>query len=273
MPTGARLVTAPSCELPSIHGRQPAAMPVAGHRESPMGHQFLAMGVVLALTVGVAGMPATAADHADSQPLPMPSSAAVSRPVFLDIPAQALADALEQFGALTGLPVVFDAALTQGRRSREVRGEIGPVPALQAMLEGSGLIAQSARPGRNDAMVVLRAPAVPAVSGEVPAEAARAGLVHRRYDGLMQTRIRERFCDRPLLARGTWRAAVQFHIDATGQVRAARLLDTSGDRSRDAAITAALDGMRLDWTPPATMAQPVTLLIDPRGMRLCASTP
>jgi len=203
----------------------------------------------------------------------MPSSTPQSRPVPLDIPAQPLADALERFGALTGLPVIFDTALMEGRWSRAIRGEQAPLAALQALLEGSGLMAQSVRPGRNDAMVVLRAPVAATPAEAAPEDAPRAGLVHRRYDGLMQTRIRESFCARPLLARGSYRAAVQFNIDAAGQVGGARLLDTSGDRLRDAAITAALEGMRLDWAPPATMAQPVTLLIDPRGTRLCASAP
>lgn len=203
----------------------------------------------------------------------MPSAATVNQPVHfaipLDIPVQPLADALEQFGVRTGLPVIFDAALMDGRRSTAVLGEQRPMQALQTMLAGTGLVAQYARPGRTDAVVVLPAPREPELA-QAPV-AAPAGLVHRRYDGLVQTRIRETFCARPLLARGAWRAAVQFHIDAAGHVREARLLDSSGDRNRDAAITEALAGLHLDWAPPSTMAQPVTLLIQPRGASLCAN--
>lgn len=242
-----------------------------------MGHQILAMGVFLALAVGVAGSPATAAEIDDPPPLPTPSAATVNHPVHfavhLDIPAQPLADALEQFGVRTGLPVIFDAALMQGRRSTAVLGEQRPMQALQTMLSGTGLVAQYARPGRTDAVVVLPAPAAREPEAVAAPAAAPAGLVHRRYDGLVQTRIRETFCARPLLARGAWRAAVQFNIDAAGHVQGARLLDSSGDRSRDAAITEALAGLRLDWAPPSTMAQPVTLLIQPRGASLCANAP
>lgn len=250
-------------------------MLVIGHCESPsMGQPIRAWGVLLALMAGMASIPAVG-DEAESNLPFMAAPVIANRSFAFEIPAQPLADALAKFGALTGLPVIFDAALVQGRRSAAVRGDREPMQALRWMLEGTGLAAQYVRPDRTDAMVVLRAPL--AEEGE-PIEALASvpllpGIAHRRYDGLMQTRIRETFCAHPLLARGAYRTAVQFNIDAAGRVQGARLLDTSGDRARDAAIASALEGMRLDWSPPATMAQPVTLVIQPRGAGVCSTEP
>lgn len=240
-----------------------------------MGHSIRAMGVLLALAAGATGISATAADNAGPHSFLMPSTAIANRPLIFEIPTQPLADALEQFGARTGLPVIFDAALVQGRRSAAVHGEHEPMQALQWMLEGTGLVAQYARPGRTDAVVVLRMPPVeePEPTPGAASDASLPDVVHRRYDGLMQTRIRETFCTHPLLGRGAYRTAVRFSIDAMGRVQGVRLLDTSGDRTRDAAITKALEGMRLDWAPPSTMAQPVTLVIQPRGASVCPTAP
>ncbi len=242
-----------------------------------MAHPLQSMGVLLALTAGVAGLPAQAADNAASQLIQMPSPVIANHSLAFDLPAQPLADALEQFGAQAGLPVIFDAALVQGRRSAPVHGPHAAMHALRLLLEGSGLVAQYARPGRSDAVVVLPQPPLPAELPEatepaLPA-AAPGNVMHRRYDGLMQTRVRETFCNHPLLSRGSYRTAVQFHVDVMGRVHGVRLLDSSGDRVRDAAITAGLEGMQLDWAPPPTMAQPVTLLIQPRGAGLCATAP
>jgi outer membrane receptor protein involved in Fe transport len=55
------------------------------------------------------------------------------------IPAQDLGDALRQFGAQSGRDIVFDPALTAGKKSKPVAGAIDADRALQIMLEGSGL--------------------------------------------------------------------------------------------------------------------------------------
>lgn len=237
-----------------------------------MGHRTLAMGGLFALLVGAADLPATAADNVAPPSSLMPSAVAEHGRLAFEIPAQPLAEAIGQFGARTGLPVVFDAALVQGRRSSALHGSHEPLQALQTLLEGSGLVAQYARPGRTDALVVLRAPraADPAEAPEeAPALPPSAGVTHRRYDGLMQARVSETFCANPLLARGGHRIAVQFHVDPTGWIQGARLLDSTGDAARDAAVIAALETVRLDWAPPATMAQPVTMVIQPRVANLC----
>lgn len=55
------------------------------------------------------------------------------------IPAQDLGDALRAFGSQSGRDVVFDPALTAGKKSKAVQGNISAEQALRIMLEGSGL--------------------------------------------------------------------------------------------------------------------------------------
>jgi len=180
-----------------------------------------------------------------------------------DLPRQPLAAALERYGQATGLPVFFDAVLVQGRWSSPVAGSYTPREALGRMLESTGLHPQSAGAGQREAFVILPDPpsSGAAPRGEPSAPPASPGLVFRRYDGLAQTRIRETFCADPRLARGDYRAAVQFGIDPAGRIVEAWLLHTTGDGGRDAAIIAALHGVRLDRPPPAHMEQPITLVI------------
>lgn len=158
---------------------------------------------------------------------------------------------------------VFDAVLVQGRWSSPVAGSYTPREALGRMLESTGLHPQSAGAGQREAFVILPDPpsSGAAPRGEPSAPPASPGLVFRRYDGLAQTRIRETFCADPRLARGDYRAAVQFGIDPAGRIVEAWLLHTTGDGGRDAAIIAALHGVRLDRPPPAHMEQPITLVI------------
>ena len=56
-----------------------------------------------------------------------------------DIPALPLADALAEFGTQSGLHMVADAALAQGRRSGQVRGRFTTDAALDRLLSNTGL--------------------------------------------------------------------------------------------------------------------------------------
>jgi iron complex outermembrane recepter protein len=55
------------------------------------------------------------------------------------IPAQDLGDALREFAVQSGQDVVFNPALTAGKRSNAVRGTIDANQALRVLLNGSGL--------------------------------------------------------------------------------------------------------------------------------------
>ena len=67
------------------------------------------------------------------------SSMAQAAPVALNIPAQSLASALNEFGKQANLQVLYSPDQVQGIKSRGVSGSLEPVKALETLLQGSGI--------------------------------------------------------------------------------------------------------------------------------------
>lgn len=198
-------------------------------------------------------------------PVPALSSATSAASSYdFNIAAQPLAVALEQYGAISGRPVFFDSSLVAGRTSAALQGTYAPEAALRKLLDGTGLTLDYAEPGQADAFVLRAADPVSAAA-PAPAPEDSEPPSARRYDGLLQTRIWEAFCDSPLAGPGDYRTALRFRVDATGQIAEARLLHSTGERERDLALLAILQTIRLDEPPPPEMAQPIYMVILPRG--------
>lgn len=85
------------------------------------------------------------------------SAGAAAQPRSFAIPAQPVAGALLAYTQATGLTIAADAALTRGRASPGVQGEMEPGAALDRLLVGSGLI------GRVQGGTVVLAQAPPEV--------------------------------------------------------------------------------------------------------------
>ncbi|MCH4872917.1 TonB-dependent siderophore receptor [Pseudomonas sp. TMW22091] len=81
------------------------------------------------------------------------SSMAQAAPVALNIPAQSLASALNEFGKQANLQVLYSPDQVQGIKSRTVTGSLEPVKALETLLQGSGISYQL-----NGDTVILNAP-------------------------------------------------------------------------------------------------------------------
>ena len=81
------------------------------------------------------------------------SSMAQAAPVALNIPAQSLASALNEFGKQANLQVLYSPDQVQGITSRGVSGSLEPVKALETLLQGSGISYQL-----NGDTVILNAP-------------------------------------------------------------------------------------------------------------------
>jgi hypothetical protein len=175
-----------------------------------------------------------------------------------DIPAQPLEQAVERFSVISGWSVMYPGDLAAGRSSHALRASLAPLPALQALLQDSGIEAEVIGEQR----VVLRrgTPAVAegAAGGQLP-EAER----RRRYGGLQQ-RLRAAFCDDPAIAPGRYAATLRFRIDGAGLVHEPELLSGSGSDRRDARLLQALQGLELA-AEAAALPQPVTLQIRPSG--------
>lgn len=80
----------------------------------------------------------------------------------ITIPAGPLTPALNSLAAQTGLQILFDAAVAQGKTTRGVKGTFTPEQALRAVLAGTGVDARFA--GKNQ--VTLQN--APAATGDIP---------------------------------------------------------------------------------------------------------
>ncbi len=187
--------------------------------------------------------------------------------IGFDIPAQSLAPALDAYSAATGIVAVYNGNLAIGRRSGRIRGWYAPQIALRLLLSDSGLVAQyTAR----DAFVLVPAPAEAAIV-ETPSviglmALARQDAAERRYSGQVQSSIIQSLCAAPETRPGDYRLAMSFRIGPSGEIANLKLLGSTGDQQRDAAIIGMLRRLpSVGGRPPPSMAQPFTMIMLPRS--------
>ncbi|WP_248741892.1 MULTISPECIES: STN domain-containing protein [unclassified Pseudomonas] len=193
--------------------------------------------------------------HASADPVP------ATMRMTLHIPAQELARALDQFSRATGMAVLVDSQLSRGRRSLAVDGEFTAAEALRRMLGGSGLMAKYSR---DDAFTlqVAQVEDVP-MPAEKPTPASVA--VNRSYATAVQAAIERNLCRSPLTRPGSFRAVLQLWIGRDGVVQHNRLVTTTGDVRRDAALVDSFHTLKIDRPTPGALRQPVTLLLLPES--------
>jgi hypothetical protein len=177
-----------------------------------------------------------------------------------NIPAQSLTDALDQFGLVSGRSALFRSALAAGLNSSAVHGRYTATVALRLLLEGTGLDVKEVSAGEVAALVLI-----PAVGGRTPPVAVEAPSVDASdsYDGLIQRRVWNAICANPRTADGGYRSLLRFGVDASGEISRPRLISSTGDHQRDAALLDVLQHVRIDQPPPPALAQPLTMLILP----------
>ncbi len=178
--------------------------------------------------------------------------------IAFDIPAQPLDQALEAFGAASGLQIFYENILTNGHRSTAVKGVFTPRAALQILLWGSGLTA--------------RVIAVDTISVAKPPDAALAkrqtGHAYLPYYGVLQAGIMKALCASAETRLGAYHIALQYWINPAGRIARFKLLGSSGNDERDKAVMTAMQGLVLP--PPLDMPQPVTMAIEPTRSAACA---
>lgn len=179
---------------------------------------------------------------------------------MFDWPSLPLKDALARYDASTGVSVFFPSALVEGRRAAAVRGRFAPEEALRRLLEGSGLKARAVAP---DSFVLLPVEPADIPEPEPQATMPSAAESARAYGGWVQLRLLQALCARDDLVLGSYRLALRVRIDGKGRVAQARLLDTTGDRRRDAAIVESVERVEIGW-PPADPSRPFVVLMRPQ---------
>ncbi len=188
---------------------------------------------------------------------------------YFDIPALPLATALDRFADVSGRSVLFPGTLLAERHSSSIQGRYTTKVALRRMLEGSGLEVEEISSGKVTALLLKPVAKQPSVAtAPLPEPSALGG-----YENLVQARIWDAICANPDTATDSYRALLRFSVDAAGRLDQPRLLSSTGDRRRDAALLGALRRVRLDRAPPSEMQQPVTMLILPgqAGGPVCAT--
>jgi hypothetical protein len=181
------------------------------------------------------------------------SGPALNSQISFDIPAQPLDQALDAFGAVSGLQIFYESALTAGRHSSELKGSFDPQGALRILLRGSDLTARVIATGTLSIAKLADA--------EINEARRQTEVAYFPYFGLLQAGVMKVLCSRPETRPGNYHIALQYWIDVRGKIARLRLIGSSGTNERDAAIMDAVQGLTLP--PPGNMPQPVTMAIEP----------
>lgn len=218
-------------------------------------------GAVLCMVCGLAA-PAWSLDRSSPfvSTVKPAASAATGESIDFDLPAQPLAAALDRYGALTRQSVMFIDSLVAGRTSAPVRGRFTPLAALNALLTGSGLVADDVS-GQHQGAFVLRQSA-----REIAGAPLAGAELDRGYDGLVQARVWEALCADARTAPGRYRSILQVQVTLSGRIHQATLVSSTGMASRDAAILSTLEQLQMDRSPPPGLAQPLTMVILPHDV-------
>ncbi|TAI65544.1 TonB-dependent outer membrane receptor [Bradyrhizobium sp. Leo170] len=183
-----------------------------------------------------------------------------SKFITFDIPAQPLAQALDAYSVVTGMAGLVEQQLAMVQRSAGVKGRLTADQALRILLAGTNL---SIRYGSSSAFIL--APIDRTVTSE-PANGSAAvpTAIRQAYFSDLQETLTQLFCRRPESQPGSYRLGLQLWIGSNGIVQASHLLNSTGDRGRDAAITDLL-GSAMLAVPPAELPQPITVVLLPHS--------
>jgi hypothetical protein len=168
-----------------------------------------------------------------------------------DIAAQPLEQALDAFGSTSHFQVLYETAMTLGRKSAELRGTYTQEAALRQLLSGTGL---------DFAYTEEHAFTL------IPVKLSAAPPSYRisdfdRFLGSVQATVMAALCRQSETRPGPFTSTMQFFIDSSGRVANPRLLTSSGLSVRDVAITDVLKHVAVGEAPPPTMPQPITMVL------------
>ncbi len=202
-----------------------------------------------------------------------------TEPVSFHIPAQPLANALQTFGEKTGVQVLYESDSAAGRISVPVDGEFTPYAALERLLTGSGLRIRYSGP---EAVTL----ALPAAAGDQPPSHPLAGVdlslgtlrvrgsaeetdVARLHDfsASVQSDVQGALRRNARTRSGSYRLTLDLWLDPSRAVQRTELLQSTGDRDRDAAVRATLQGLVISRSPPPNTPQPVRVVIAVRSLQ------
>lgn len=200
---------------------------------------------------------------------PAEAQAPAAPRVAFDIPAQPLDTALAAFFRVSGVQLLYDAAITAGRRSAPVKGAFTPREALERLVAPSGIVV---RYTHGDAAILT----LPGFGAEAPLVPLGRVVVRERalppptplgrliYYRALEKQLTARLADDPRTARLAFETTVEMQINGAGRISEMRLARDSGSDKVDQALVAVLMGAQVP-TPPGNIAQPLVVTL--RGRR------
>jgi hypothetical protein len=175
--------------------------------------------------------------------------------IEFNIPSQPLESALDAYSEASRLQILYETALTAGRRSAELKGKYPQETALRVLLSGTGL---------DFTFTEDRAFTLVPAKLQPPNESSRSIASYNQFLGGVQAGVMTALCRRSETRPSGFRLAFQFWISDSGAIRNPHLLSTTGLASRDAAVMDVLARVVFDRSPPAGMPQPVTMVLGAR---------
>ncbi|PBI85524.1 Ferric-pseudobactin 358 receptor precursor [Variovorax boronicumulans] len=180
-----------------------------------------------------------------------PRAVAASPLLDFDIPVQPLNAALNRYAEISGQPALFPSDIIGLRTSTAVRGRFSAEAALQMMLQGTGLVAEKRSSGLGHTFVLKEV----AGAASTPRDGLQALFSEEGYAGLLQARVWKALCANGRTRPGDYSALLRFHLGADGRIGDVRLIGTSGEGGRDAALLDTLRGVHIDRRPPAAIVR------------------
>ncbi len=200
-------------------------------------------------------------------------------PKWFNIPSQSLASALQAYGEIAGVQVLYESALAKDRRSSEVKGNLLPKDALRLLLSQTDLTVSYIRP---DAITIAHA-----MKPDEMAAADRALVsedlsldtlqIHaaedtdnearlRLYSEALRSDIQNVLGKTARTRSGTYRVGLKLWVDTARRIQKTEVFQSTGDKDRDEAITATLNGIVISQAAPANTPQPVRISIVVRAI-------
>lgn len=194
-----------------------------------------------------------------------------------DIPAEPLNAALAQFATISGVDILYDHSLADGRQSSAVHGVYTPQRAIVALLRGAGLACRftdrraavifpptpQGGPGAAAGGRVATPPA-PGLSLDVMRVTAAPLIGSPDFDGYARTAQRDiyrRLETAPALQDAAFDVEIRVSLDPSGVIRQAQMMRGSGQPALDRRIVGLLEGARLSGPPPTGLPQPLRFRI------------
>ncbi|MEW6438754.1 MAG: STN domain-containing protein [Pseudomonadota bacterium] len=187
-------------------------------------------------------------------------SAARNEFVVFDIPGLPLKEALFSYIDKAGVEVFVDDALVSGHRSAPLHGTYDAETALRRLLAGTGLEIRNAGP--NAFTLVSVGASVPSADWRPSWSSDSRRL---KFYAALQLTVQSALCDHVSAALGSYRAALALWLNPVGTISQVRLLTSSIDEKTGREMLARIRGVSVGTAPPASVVQPVVLVVLPRA--------